>query len=202
MNNHQPIKKRASAPHEKSLGREILENVLLVIGFMAIYYLLFTLFLSNETVSGPSMQPTFENGDRLIAVRHSNLSRGDIVILKAPDEPGALYIKRIIGMPGDTVESKNDQIYINGKLYKQPYLNNSLKKAQNKLGYLYTENFTLKSKLGKTKVPANSYFVMGDHRPVSKDSRMIGFIKRSSIVGEVKLRYWPISAWSTNFSGK
>ena len=179
---------------EESLGRFILDIIIMMAIMVGIYYLLFSFVLSNETVSGPSMQPTFENGDRIIAVRHFNLKRNDIVILKAPDEKNALYIKRVIGLPGDMVTSKNDKMYINGKEIKQPYLNNSYKKQDNKSGELYTNNFTL-----RRRVPKGQYFVMGDHRDVSKDSRYFGFVKRSAIVGEVKWRYWPLNQWRTNF---
>ncbi|MBP2057069.1 signal peptidase I [Lactobacillus colini] len=184
-------KSKKQDPEQESWGKSILQILIMVIIFMGIYFLLFRFVFSNETVSGPSMQPTFENGDRIIAVRHSSLQRGDIVILKAPDEPGALYIKRIIGLPGDTIKSKNDVMYINGKPIKQPYLKEYEKRLPK--GELYTNNFSLKQLFGVNKVPKDSYFVMGDHRNVSKDSRMIGFIKRSAIVGEVKLRYYPFN---------
>lgn len=176
---------------QESWGKSILEILGMFIVFMGIYFLLFRFVLSNETVSGPSMQPTFQDGDRIIAVRNFTPRRGDIVILKAPDEPGALYIKRIIGVPGDTIESKNDVMYINGKAIKEPYLTQYKKKLAK--GQLYTNNFSLQSLYGVKKVPKDCYFVMGDHRDVSKDSRMIGFIKRSALVGEVKLRYYPFN---------
>ncbi|CCI82570.1 signal peptidase I [Lactobacillus hominis] len=178
-------------PEEESLGKSILDIVITVVVCMAIYFVLFKFVFANETVSGPSMQPTFESNDRIIAVRHSKLQRGDIVILKAPDEPGALYIKRIIGVPGDTIESKNDTLYVNGKKVAEPYLTQYEKKLPK--GQLYTNNFTLKKLFGVERVPKDSYFVMGDHRDVSKDSRMIGFIKKSAIVGEVKVRYYPFN---------
>lgn len=183
--------KKAKSTEEEPLWKSILEMVAWIVGVIVVYLLLFRFVLANETVSGPSMQPTFESNDRIIAVRHTNLQRGDIVILKAPDEPGALYIKRIIGMPGDTLQYKNDVLYINGKKVNEPYLDQYKKKL--KKGQLYTNNFTLKSQLGVNRVPKDSYFVMGDHRDVSKDSRMIGFIKRSAIVGEVKVRYFPFN---------
>lgn len=178
-------------PEEESLGKSILDILITVIVCVGIYLVLFKFVFANETVSGPSMQPTFESNDRIIAVRHTKLQRGDIVILKAPDEPGALYIKRIIGLPGDTIESKNDTLYVNGKKVAQPYLKQYEKKLPK--GQLYTNNFTLKQYFGVDRVPKNSYFVMGDHRNVSKDSRMIGFIKKSAIVGEVKVRYYPFN---------
>ncbi|MDF7638942.1 signal peptidase I [Lactobacillus sp. ESL0791] len=178
--------------NEESFGRSVLDVIIMVVIMLGIYYLLFTFVLSNDNVSGPSMQPTFENNDRLIAVRHFNPQRNNIVILKAPDEKGAIYIKRIIGLPGDMVTSKKDKLYINGKQIAEPYLNNKYKKADNAAGQSYTNDFTL-----KRRVPKNCYFVMGDHRDVSKDSRYFGFVKRSALVGQVKLRYWPFNKIGT-----
>lgn len=175
---------------EESIGHFVLDIIIMFAILMGIYYFVFSFFLSNETVSGPSMQPTFENGDRLIAVRHFQPKRNDIVILKAPDQKGALYIKRIIGTPGDMVTSKNDKLYINGKRVAEPYLNNKYKKRDHRVGELYTNNFILKEK-----VPKNQYFVMGDHRDVSKDSRYFGFVKRKALVGRVIFRYWPLTHW-------
>lgn len=184
-------KKQKNQAEKEPFYKWLLQVLALAIVFLGIYLLIFKFFLSNETVSGPSMQPTFENGDRIIALRNTSLKRGDVVILDAPDQEGVLYIKRIIGMPGDTVESKNDVMYINGKKYNQPFL----KEYEDKLpkGQLYTQNFTLNSLFGVSKVPKDSYFVMGDHRDVSKDSRVIGFIKRSEIEGKVVLRYFPFN---------
>ena len=175
----------------ESFGHWLLQVFILAIIIIGLYLVVFRFLLANETISGPSMQPAFENNDRVIAVRHSKLSRGDIVILKAPDEPGALYIKRIIGVPGDSIKSKNDVMYINGKAIKEPYLTEYKKKLSK--GQLYTNNFSLEQLYHVKRVPKNCYFVMGDHRNVSKDSRMIGFIKRQDIIGEVKLRYFPFN---------
>lgn len=183
------------AEQEVSTGRLILEFVILALIFFGIGQFLKTYVLANEQVQGPSMQPTFESGDRIIAYRHGDVEAGDVIILKAPDEPGAYYIKRVIGMPGDTVASKNDTTYVNGKKISEPYL--KAYKKQLPTGALYTTNFTLKSLGMGNKVPKNKYFVMGDHRNVSKDSRMIGYIPKSSVVGVVKLRYWPISDFKT-----
>ena len=172
-------------------AKDILEVFGLALIFLGIIYALFTFVFSNDTVSGPSMQPNFESNDRVIIVRHSKIKRGEIVVLKAPDEPNVLYIKRVIGMPGDSIRFQNDRLYINGRKYKETYLNKGKKLYS--MGSLYTENFTLQSKhLGK-RVPRNCYFVMGDHRNVSKDSRIFGYVKKSSIVGVVKLRYWPLN---------
>ncbi|WP_334328673.1 signal peptidase I [Companilactobacillus sp. HBUAS59699] len=207
---------------EESGWKFWLQTIALTVAIYAVFFLLMQFVFSNDKVSGPSMQPTFENGEKLIAVRHTNLQRGDVVVLKAPDEPGSFYIKRIIGLPGDTVTSKNNKMYVNGKKLDESFLDAGSKKKEPDTSiyagkaYSYTYNFTL-SQLAKTapewqqryststlkkiektnKVPAGSYFVMGDHRTVSKDSRIIGFINKKAIVGEVKWRYWPITRWST-----
>lgn len=183
----------AKKDEEESFGRWLIDVIIMVLVIMGIYYLLFNFVLSNESVSGPSMQPTFESNDRVIALRHANIKRNDIVILKAPDQKNALYIKRVIGLPGDTVQSKNDKLYINGHQVAEPYLNNHFTKTAHANHQLYTFNFTLKSRLRVNRVPKDSYFVMGDHRDVSNDSRYFGFVKRSAIVGVVKFRYWPLN---------
>ena len=104
---------------EESWGKFFRDVLVMFLIFASIYYVIFSFFLANEVVSGPSMQPTFEDGDRLIAVRKFTPKRNDVVIIKAPakahDQAGAMYIKRVIGLPGDTVQSNNDVLYINGK---------------------------------------------------------------------------------------
>lgn len=211
------MKKLKKQEQSESWGQWILQVLILAAIFFGIFFVLNKYVFANLTVSGISMQPTFENNDRVIALRHAEIKEGDIVIVDAPDEPGAVYIKRVIGLPGDTIVSKNNQIYINGKKLNQPWLKAGQKLIDNGedgisgTKYTNTQNFTLSS-LAKTqnyrqfytskqlkemqktnKVPANTYFVMGDHRSVSKDSRYIGTIPRSKIVGVVKLRYWPLN---------
>ena len=117
-------KKNKQAAEEESWGKFFRDVLVMFLVFVSIYYVVFSFFLANEVVSGPSMQPTFEDGDRLIAVRHFTPKRNDVVIIKAPDQANAMYIKRVIGLPGDTVQSKNDVLYINGKKTAQQYLNN------------------------------------------------------------------------------
>ena len=185
-------KKNKQAAEEESWGKFFRDVLVMFLVFASIYYVVFSFFLANEVVSGPSMQPAFEDGDRLIAVRHFTPKRNDVVIIKAPDQANAMYIKRVIGLPGDMVQSKNDVLYINGKKTAQPYLNNKYKKADRLAGVNYTSNF-------KIKLKKNQYWVMGDHRDVSKDSRYFGPIKRSKILSKVVLRYWPVTQISSNF---
>lgn len=197
----------------ESWGRFVLDVIIIWAVLMGIFFLLFRFVLSNDTVSGPSMEPSFENGQRLISVRHAAIKRGEVVIVKAPDEPGALYIKRVIGLPGEKIVSKNNQIYINGKKLAQPWLTQGRKMEDTATdtSFAATQNFTMKSLARsrqfaqyytksqltyinqQNRIPKGTYFVMGDHRSVSKDSRYIGTIKRKNIVGVVKLRYWPFN---------
>lgn len=177
----------------KEVWKNIIEMVVWILFVWIVVRLLLKFVVANEQVFGPSMQPTFHQGDRVIALRHKTVKRNDVVILDAPDEPGELYIKRVIGLPGETVESKNDKMYINGKYLAQPYLKEY--KSKMPAGQLLTNNFTLKNDTATNRntVPKDSYFVMGDNRTVSKDSRMIGFIKKKKIEGVVVLRYWPLN---------
>ena len=140
------------------------------------------------TVSGASMYPTLHNGDRMVLSKVGDVHRFDVVILKAPDE-NVEYIKRVIGMPGDTVEMKSGVLYINGKKVDQPFINTEALAKQT----VFIDDFTLESLTGESKVPEGKYFVLGDNRGVSKDSRMIGFIDRSAIEGKAVI--W--SNWRT-----
>ena len=138
------------------------------------------------TVSGASMYPTLHNADRMILSKVGDIHRFDVVILKAPDE-NVEYIKRVIGMPGDTVEMKSGVLYINGKKVDQPFINTEALVKQT----VFIDDFTLESLTGESKVPEGKYFVLGDNRGVSKDSRMIGFIDRSAIEGKAVFTIWP-----------
>lgn len=144
---------------------------------------------SPITVNGESMMPTLADKEKIIASKVSKIKRFDIVPFKAPDKEGTLYIKRIIGLPGEKVEYKNDNLYINGEKYDEPYLNEYKDLSTSNL----TEDFTLDNLLNSNEVPKDSYFVLGDNRQNSTDSRMIGFIKKEDIVGSSKISLWPIN---------
>lgn len=180
-------KQQTKQQDETSFGKWLIEMIVLAVLLFAGVQLIFHYVLAKDVVSGPSMETSFNDGDRLITYRLGKVKRGSVVVLDAPDEPGTLYIKRVIGLPGDTVEAKNNTLYVNGKKVNESYL------SEYQTGQDFTETFSLKSLFDVNKVPADSYFVMGDNRPVSKDSRRIGFIKKSAIKGVVRLRYWPLN---------
>ncbi|WLR52319.1 signal peptidase I [Bacillus tianshenii] len=141
-------------------------------------------------VDGESMMPTLENHDRMI-VNKLNYNIGeperfDIVVFEATEEKD--YIKRVIGLPGDKVEYKDDVLYINDKPVEEPYLDEIKKQVDGNLTY----DFTLEELTGHKTVPEGELFVLGDNRRFSKDSRMIGTISMDRIIGEAQIVYWPL----------
>ncbi|CAM3080294.1 signal peptidase I [Filibacter tadaridae] len=142
-------------------------------------------------VDGESMMPTLENGDRMIVNKIGYTigepDRFDIVVFHAPEKKD--YIKRVIGLPGDEVEYRDDVLYVNGKSYEEPYLDPY--KAEVIEGTL-TEDFTLEEKIQSNVVPAGHVFVMGDNRRKSKDSRHIGAVAIDEIIGNTSIVFWPI----------
>jgi signal peptidase I len=153
---------------------------------LLIAFICHNFLFSPTTVYGESMEPTFQPKDRVLISKMSNINRFDIVVFNAPDADQQ-YIKRIIGLPGDRVEMKDDVLYINGKPYEESYV-----KRNNDIALKDTGDFTLKELTGKTTVPNGYFFVLGDNRLISKDSRRFGFISADSIMGTVKLRFYPL----------
>lgn len=143
-------------------------------------------------VDGLSMMPTLHDQNRMIVNKLSyeigTPKRFDIIVFHAPE--GKDYIKRVIGLPGDKIEYKNDILYVNGKAYQEPYLAEYKKQVVD--GPL-TDPFTLKEKIGRDTVPKGELFVMGDNRRFSKDSRHIGTIPLSKVIGKTNMVYWPLS---------
>lgn len=151
-------------------------------------------------VSGASMMPTYEDGDKVVVNKISSkwmeLDRFDVIVFKAIEDTH--YIKRIIGVPGDHIAYKNDELFINGEKYDEPYLEEYKKelKGNGKL----TGNFVLEDNLGEAVVPAGHFFVMGDNRLYSKDSRdpEVGFVSADKVLGTAKIVIWPISNFGIN----
>jgi len=138
--------------------------------------------LVNKFVFGPT---PLAIGRALLPVR--NPRRGDIVVFKYPDEPERDFIKRVIGLPGETIELRNKKIYINGKPLDEPYvhfLTPPPSEFQEVTSSDLRENYPART------VPPDSYFVMGDNRDNSQDSRYWGFLPRANIKGKALLIYW------------
>lgn len=177
--------------HQKQ-GKELLSWLLTIAAAVLIVIAVRSFFLGNYIVDGPSMMPTLHNGDRLIVTKMSyrwaQIKRFDVVIFHATAKDD--YVKRVIGLPGDTICYRRDQLYINNRPVSEPFLN-TLKK-ESRSGML-TWDFTLKSLTGVTRVPEGKLWVMGDNRRNSFDSRLLPghFISESKVIGKVDLRYWP-----------
>ncbi|WP_159723461.1 signal peptidase I [Enterococcus sp. CSURQ0835] len=176
-------------------SKEIIKTVLYFVILAAILIGLRTFVFTPVVVKGDSMDPTLIDGERVIALKNTEIKRFDIVTFPAPDDPGKNYIKRVIGLPGDTVEYKDDQLFINGKKYSEPYLEQY--KSELTDGQPLTNDFDLKELFGQTKIPTGQLFVLGDNRRISKDSRMIGMIEKKNIMADVKFVFWPISRFGT-----
>lgn len=161
-------------------------------------------------VEGHSMDPTLADGERLIVLSTTSIDRFDIVVAKETEDGKTKEIvKRVIGMPGDTITYKNDVLYVNGKKVDEDYLDEYKKAFENdQLQDTYSYN-TLFQELAESsdafttdsdgsteftvKVPKGQYYLLGDDRIVSKDSREVGTFSKSDIVGEVKFRFLPLS---------
>ena len=157
--------------------------IILIIILLKIYV------ISPIRVNGTSMDPTLENGDIMIlnkiGYRITKIKRFDIVVIKYTEQGKKdLLIKRIIGLPGDEIKYVNNTLYVNGKIVEENFDKS------------YTYDFSL-NELGSNKVPKDSYFVLGDNREVSKDSRSIGFIDKKDIVGKSSLTLFPFNRCGT-----
>lgn len=161
--------------------KEIVETAILI----GLVYTFVNLASVRFYIEGPSMQPNFGAGQFLIVSRVHYLfadpQRGDIVVFDPPgdddqaDDP--LLIKRLIGMPGDTVELRDQQVYLNGTPLAEPYLREACDESRCR-----DNTWTL---------GADEYFFMGDNRNNSRDSRVFGVVTHNRIIGEAIVRYWP-----------
>lgn len=184
---------RKNEPYEskKRIQGSWILPLIIVILILLLRHFMFT----PVVVEGSSMMSTLQDGDRMVAnkigYKLNGLERFDISVFKHKD--GTNYIKRIIGLPGDYIEYKNDQLYINGKEYSEAYLESQKKDLERE--ELLTDDFnikTLPSTLSPI-VPEGHYFVLGDNRRGSKDSRDIGFIPANNIIGKANVVYWPLN---------
>lgn len=149
---------------------------------LPIRYFLFQPFL----VKGQSMEPNFGNGDYLIidqlSLRLREPARGEVVVFKYPQNPSQRYIKRIIGLPGEIIEIAEGQVKISGALLAEsPYL---------------PDVFTDAKGFTTIALEEQEYFVLGDNRLASSDSRVWGVLPRENIIGRVFLRAWPFTAFA------
>ncbi len=137
-------------------------------------------------VEGISMEPALVDQERIFinrfVYRFGEINRGDIVVFVFPRDKSKSFIKRVVGLPGETVEIRNGIVYVNGRALKEPYLDRS---AWDRSSY------------PPVKVSEGYYFVLGDHRSSSHDSRSWGLVPKENIYGRAVFRYWPITKLGT-----
>jgi signal peptidase I len=180
--------KRVSGPSLWVEGAKLFRDIVLVLSVFA----LFLVFIAQPVVvDGSSMVPTLHQNERLIVNKlvyykftsfsWGHIQRGDVVVFWYPKEPDKSYVKRVIGLPGETVEVRNGRVFINDVLLQESYIEKSVNQAGS--------NFKAKE------VEEHYYYVMGDNRDNSSDSRYWGMVPEKYIYGKVFFRYWsPMNA--------
>lgn len=165
----------------------LLETVQQVVFALAIFMLIYFFFMQPHQVKGHSMDPNFDDGEYIltdkISYRFDRPKRGDVIIFAAPPARREDYIKRIIAVPGETIWVSDGKVFINGDVLQENYLPTNTRTFGN--------NFLSEGE--KLTLNENEYFVLGDNRVHSSDSRFFGEITKSDIVGRAWIVYWPIS---------
>lgn len=161
---------------------DIFETIIIA---LAVFLLTYFFLIQPHRVQGDSMLPNFVNGELILTDKISykirEPARGDVIVFRAPTDSGKDFIKRIVGLPGEKVELSNGNIYVNGNPLKEAYLTLETKTVS---GSYLREG-------GQATVPSSEYFVLGDNRSHSSDSREWGTIKKESFVGRAFIIYWP-----------
>lgn len=171
----------------KRLGTFFLDIFEVIVFAVGIFFFIYLLIMRPHKISGQSMMPNFPDSEYLLTEKVTyylrNPEQGDVVVFTPPISNTDEFIKRVIGLPGENVMVQNGHVYINDKLLQEPYLKDTV----------LTTGGTFLTDGQEFKVPDGEYFVMGDNRPNSSDSRYWGPITKSAISGRAWIIYWPIS---------
>jgi len=172
-------------PDRQSGLRNVLEWIFILGGALLVAFVIKTFLLQAFYIPSLSMAPTLQINDRVLVNKVSydlhDVHRGDLVVFKSPPNEGSEtkdLIKRVIGLPGETVESREGRMMVNGQVLDEPYLDTDV----------------VTGPLEKVTIPPNHVWVMGDNRSNSRDSRFFGAIPESLIIGRAFVRVWPVTA--------
>ena len=168
------------APMRRSGRRALAVWVRDILVSLAVAFFVITFLYQPVRVEGTSMLPRLHDQDRIFInkfVYHfENISRGDVVVFYYPRDPEKSYIKRVIALPGDSIFIDHGRVWINGQPMDEPYVPRRYRDTRS---------------MGEMTVPTDEYFVMGDHRSISSDSRDFGPVDRELIYGKATFIYWP-----------
>jgi len=184
MKKEEQLKKNTAEKEPVNWKKEILDYVLMIAVVVAVVMLINGVFLINARIPSASMENTVMTGDRIfgnrLAYRGSGPERFDIVIFRYPDDESKLFIKRVIGLPGETVTITNGKVYIDGS--EEPLDDSFLPEP-------------MIGSFGTFEVPEGCYFMLGDNRNNSHDSRFWDepFVAEEKILGKAWVRYWPLN---------
>jgi len=189
----------AKEPQQKKASHEIIEWIKAIAIAVILVLVVRNFLFSPFIVDGASMEPNFHTKERvivnLLVYKISEPSYGDVVVFDVPEE-GRRFIKRIIGVPGDTIEVHGDDLYINGERVDEPYLSDVIAERHAN-GETYngaSDYFSFPNEYYPDNVvPEGHYFVMGDNRSDSKDSRAIGYVSEDEIIGRADVVMWPLN---------
>ncbi|GCF10488.1 signal peptidase I [Dictyobacter arantiisoli] len=168
------------------LVREIIETLVLTV----LMFLVIRLAVQNFNIDGMSMEPSLHNQELVIVDKWSYIfhtpARGDVIVFVAPPNPAQDYIKRVIGLPGDVITIQNTQVMVNGKMLSEAYVDPM------RQGNPYQP-------ITNMRIPQGAYFVLGDNRGGSSDSRDWGCVPNQNIIGRAAVVYWPLGKDNNGF---
>mgnify|MGYP001767407816 CR=1 FL=1 len=171
---------------ERKLNRYLRYIVIDILIAAGVSIFLVTYVASAYKIEGNSMETVLSNQERIIISKwgaKDHLHRFDIVVLYKPDDPRKSIIKRVIGLPGEIIEIREGDVYIDGRPLPEPYLTKE-------------KDIIFRSiRMNPLLIPRDYYFVLGDNRTISQDSRFFGPVHREYIIGKTFFRYWPFSRW-------
>ncbi|GAK30187.1 possible signal peptidase I [Weissella oryzae SG25] len=192
--------------------REIMSWVIPIVLGIAVALAIKTYWFRFVRIDGTSMEPNLKNNEWVMVYNNDKIHRGSVVVFDAyGQDPEATvnkdYVKRVIGLPGDTVSAENGVIKVNNKVVDQAYISKSEQEATNVVNNVgnWDNLMTLGNRMNwqrkvSVTVPQGEYFVLGDHRSVSNDSRYWGFVTKKSIMGVVKVPFWGSKSAQTNIN--
>ena len=196
-----------SGPPPKSTAREYFESI--VIAVILALFVRTWCFQAFKIPTG-SMENNLLIGDHLVVNKFlfapaafekallpiRNFRRGDVVVFKSPEDPERDFIKRVIGLPGETIELRNKKVHVNGQPLDEPYVHFLTPPSND---YQEVTSYDVRERFGPVTVPADLYFVMGDNRDNSQDSRYWGFLPQAYVKGRAVMVYWSFESDAADY---